>query len=121
MRAALVAALALATLSCGSRWTAVGPSDPREEHVLAETARFAAVLGVRIRGVVTEDIYAVKGSDGEPVPAAGWYESGVAYYWRPELLRRDLDFGTALAAHEVCHAISRRHDDKHAECVRRLR
>jgi len=83
----------------------VPPSgDPREQHVLDETTRFAGLLGVSVRGVLTDHVYNVRCSDGTMCPAAGWYADGRAYYWRPNLLKHDADFGTALAAHEVCHA-----------------
>ena len=107
-------ALALAVLCwhCGSGITGVtGPSsgDPREEHVIAETARFASLLGVNVRGVVTDQEYLVPALHplypGEKVPAAGWYKDGEAYYWRPEVLRRTLAQGSALAAHETAHSL----------------
>lgn len=93
--------------------------DPREQHVLDETARFASMLGVNVRGVLTDYVYNVRCTDGTMCPAAGWYADGRAYYWRPNLLKRDADYGTALAAHESCHALHK--DDAGADrCASRL-
>lgn len=117
----LAVAAALMAAACGGEWTfPTAESDPREAHVLAETAHFAARLRVHVRGVVTDEVYVVIGTRGEPVPAAGWYSRGVAYYWRRELLRRDRAWGTALAAHEVCHARFFDHGPAHSACVEEL-
>ena len=103
-------ALALA-VGCGSVPTGPDSGDPREAHVVAETARFAAALRVEVRGVVTDEVYMVPASvpsyQGQKVPAAGWYKDGVARYYRPVILERSLGYGTALAAHEVAHALFR--------------
>lgn len=105
MRRLAVVLAGVLTAACGvERTLPTAGSYPREAHVLAQTAHFASRLHVNVRGVVTDEVYVVRGTNGEPVPAAGWYSRGVAYYWRRELLRRDEAFGTALAAHEVCHA-----------------
>lgn len=106
---------------CGGISPAAPSGDPREDHVLAENDRFAAILHVNVRGELTDHVYTVTASDGNGTcPAAGWYNAGVAYYWRPNLLERDLAYGTALAAHEVCHAVSFAHDAKHATCIQSL-
>lgn len=116
-------ALAMAVLCChcGSGITGVvGPSsgDPREEHIVAETSRFAAILGTSVRGVVTDQEYLVPAMrplyPGEKVPAAGWYSNGVAHYWRPEVLRRSLAQGSALAAHETAHSLFKSEDGANA-------
>lgn len=121
-RVRLVACALVALCGCGGITPTAPSGDPREEHVLAETVRFATTLHVRVSGVLTDDIFWTTASDGsgDKVPAAGWYEHGTAYYWRPHLLKQDLAYGTALAAHEVCHAISFQHDAAHANCVRGL-
>ncbi len=107
-------------ISCGGTTIVAPDGDPREQHVLDETARFAGILHVNIRGALTDHVYEVRCSDGTMCPAAGWYEGGTAYYWRPNLLERDLAYGTALAAHETCHALH--HDEAGAnECAEGLR
>ncbi len=97
-------------VGCAKRVSTVPATHPNEVHVLAETQRFAAALGVRVRGVITTHEYMVPAANprypGEKVQAAGWYKAGVAYYWRPVIRERDQVYGTALAAHEVCHARS---------------
>ena len=94
-------------------------SDPREQHVLDETARFAAILGVNVRGVLTDHVYNVRCSDGTICPAAGWYADGRVYFWRPAILSHDDAYGTALAAHEVAHSLF--HDDAEADtCANNL-
>lgn len=106
------AGLLVVLAGCQRLWPTVAPSaDPREVHVLAETARFAAALKVSVTGRITEHVLLVNASvpryPGEKVPAAGWYHEGVAYYFRPAILAGDLAYGTALAAHETCHATTR--------------
>jgi len=104
----LVVALAL-LVGCGSVPTGPDSGDPREDHILAETARFASMLRVKVRGVVTDEVYLVPPSvpayPGELVPAAGWYRDGVARYYRRQVLKQSLEYGSALAAHEVAHAL----------------
>jgi len=80
-------------------------SDPREQHVLDETARFASLLGVNVRGLITTHVYNVRCSDGTMCPAAGWYANERVYFWRPAILSHDEAYGTALVAHETCHAL----------------
>ena len=71
-----------------------------------ETQRFAAMLHVRVHAVVTDEIYMVRSSDGASmVPAAGWYKDGNIKYWRTVVVERSFDYGSALAAHETCHAL----------------
>ena len=101
----------VATFGCGAVPTGPDSGDPREAHILAETARFAAALRVSVRGVVTDQAYLVPAPKplftGEKVPAAGWYDDGIAYYYRPVVLRLTLESVSALAAHETCHALHR--------------
>ena len=117
----LLAVLVL-TVGCD---TPTGPDsgDPREAHVLSETDRFAGMLGVRVKAVVTDEVYSVLASNpkypGEKVPAAGWYNNGLIKYWRPVILERSMDYGTALAAHETCHALFKQEDGADS-CASRL-
>jgi len=86
--------------------TGASSGDPREEHILMETQRFAALLNVRVHAVVTDEVYMVRSSDGSSmVPAAGWYYGGNIKYWRPVVIERSFEYGSALAAHETCHAL----------------
>jgi hypothetical protein len=119
--AILVVALAL---GC-SAWSPVSSSGtPQEELVLSETLRFAMVLGVKVHGELTDSIYWVKEYNpyyvGEPTYAAGWYQNGVCYYYRPWVVRQEVSVMSSLAAHEVCHSQSLNHDQQHSQCVERL-
>lgn len=106
-------------VGCGGTNIVQPDGDPREQHVLDETARFAGMLRVKVHGVLTDDEYIVNCGDGTRCPAAGWYAGGVAYYWRPHLLKKDLAYGSALAAHETCHALH--YDEKKADaCAQEL-
>jgi len=114
MLALLLFAALLTLMACGGG-VPTGPDsgDPREAHIVSETARFASMLHVSVRGIVTDERYMVPAGmptyPGEKVPAAGWYKDGVARYYRPVVLERTLEGGSGLAAHESCHAI---HDDE---------
>ena len=114
-------ALVLTLCGCEGAWSPTEASaDPREEHVLSETERFAVVLGVRVEGRLTDDVYKCATEDGTPTVAAGWYDRGVAWYYRPNLKAKDLSYGTELAAHEVCHAIEPTHNARHKACMAQL-
>ena len=116
--------VALISLGCQKGYPTLEPSDPKEFHILAETQRFAGMLGKKIRGEITDERYMVP-SDPDPrlyVPAAGWYVNGTCYYWRKIVLERDEAYGTALARHEVCHSVAREHKSKEfLECESSLR
>lgn len=116
----IVAAVGMA--ACGATTPTTAPTTPVEDALLAETARLAAVLGVRVRGEITEKRYITP--QGE---ATGWYSGGVAYYNRamvaqgvslePEPYR---ETATNVAGHEVCHTQSRGHDLLHWGCSARI-
>lgn len=116
----LLLALTIATAGCGAQWDVVSPDGEKESFLLAETARFAGLMGVKVRGEITDTPYYV----GTSV-ATGWYTSGTAYYYRP--LVKNLEFQptagretlTNVAAHEVCHTVSINHDLAHWECMNR--
>jgi hypothetical protein len=110
----------LALAGCGAPSVAGPSEDPKEMHILAETARFASALKVRVRADITDEIYWVQEPNGNTVEAAGWYNAGVAHYWRPWLRAQSLEYGTALAAHEVCHAAFYFHTPQHTACVEGL-
>jgi len=94
------------------------PSHPNETHVLAETQRFAGMLGIKVKGVITTKPHMVPASrprfDGEKVPAAGYYIGGRIEFYRPVIqdpvgsgscrAGEELAYLTLLAAHESCHA-----------------
>lgn len=116
MRLLILAAVMLA--GCAShRVATVTAVHPNEQHVIAETQRFAALLGVHVRAVITTTVYMVPASrpnyPGEKVPAAGWYKDGRVMFYRPVIRERDQDYGTRLAAHECCHALH--HDEGAAD------
>lgn len=106
---------------CGASVTAP-TDDPLEMHVLAETQRFAKMLDKKITAEVTDYQYMTMSVDGSgKVPAAGWYDGGHIYYWRPFVREHDASVGTALAIHEVCHSIRIPHDDVFRACENLLR
>lgn len=114
----LLAVLAMLTTSCAAhRVNVVQPTSEKEYHALAEAQRFAGLLGVKVRAVMTTSVYMVPASrpdyPGEKVPAGGWYGNGSIKFWRPVILERGLDYGTALAAHEVCHV--KHHSEQSAD------
>jgi len=117
----ILAALLLAGCAL-HRMPTAAPSHPLEHHVLSETARFAARIGVKVQGVITTRARMVPAIaplyPGEKVPAAGWYSNGRAEYFRWVIRDHDRDYGTALAAHEVCHA--RHHGEAEADACARL-
>lgn len=119
MRASALCLVLLA--GCGSVPTGPDSGDPREAHVLAETARFAAALRLKVTAVVTDEVYMVPAIrpayPGEKVPAAGWNHDGHIKYWRPAILRESFEYGTLLAAEEVCHSITEEHDARLAACI----
>jgi hypothetical protein len=118
MRVLCVFALLLA--SCVQSLT-LPTDDPYEQHILAETARFAKLLNVRVTAEVVDDVYMVTSSDGlSKVPAAGWYDGGKIKYWRIVVRERGFEYGTALAAHEVCHSQTLGHNSVLDACVRGL-
>ena len=116
----VVAAAVLA--GCGAVTPTEQPASEVEEALVSETARLAGVLGVRVRGEITEKRYITP--QGE---ATGWYSGGVAYYNRamveqgvslePEPYH---ETATNVAGHEVAHAISSGHDCLHWTTSARL-
>ena len=127
LRAALLffALAALVALFGCSPWSPVSPSGtPQEEFVLSETLRFAKILNVKVHGELTDSIYWVDASNpayiGEKVYAAGWYQNGVCYYYRPWLVKQEMATMTYIAAHEVCHAIYNNHSLQHGQCTQNL-
>lgn len=97
------------------RMPTAAPSHPLEHHVLAETARFSARLGVKVQGVITTRAFMVPASkpehDGEKVPASGRWVGGRIEYYRPIIQERSQEWASLLAAHEVAHAFYR---DQHS-------
>ena len=108
--ACVAAALgAMLLLGCAARMHTSPATHPNEMHVILETQRFAALLGVVVDGVITTKPYMVPAAKplyaGEKVPAAGRYVGGRIEYYRPVIQGRSQEYGTALAAHEVAHVL----------------
>jgi len=94
-----------------------------EEALLAETARAAGAIGVSVRGEITDTISPAQLSPEAGSPVA-WYSGGIAWYYRPQVAKYvslEPEPGKIIprdiATHEVCHALSRRHDLPHWECM----
>jgi len=120
----IVAAAALLT-GCASAY----PTEPDEEFSAVEmalvdnTARWAAQLGVNVRGEITSRMHPGLTS----LNPAGWYEAGVAYYYRPNIERYVQlvptpggQTASGVAAHEVAHAIYYLHDISHWCCTKHM-
>jgi hypothetical protein len=114
----VIAALAAIT-GCDAWPTSPSTGTEQESVVIAATAEFASRLHVQVRGELTDEVYEVNCNDGTRCPAAGWYSSGTAYYWRPFLITKGVEYARALAAHETCHALH--HDEEGADrCAQEL-
>jgi len=118
--------LVLALAGCGFHWSVVGPADEKEYLLISETARYAGLVGVRVTGEIVDKLSPAQ-ADAQlktGVTPAGWYDQGVAYYYRPQIRENmsiELEAGketvSNVAAHEVCHAISYKHDLAHWNCM----
>jgi len=109
---------------CGFKYLPTEASDPIEEELLKKTALFAGVKNLQVHGEITETI-----TDSQKVEGlVGWYDKGVAWYWRPAIMKYvslsgelcpeapRCELAVNIAAHEVCHAVSAQHDPQHWEC-----
>lgn len=113
---------------CNFRYEPTAANSVLEEALLSETARAAGALNVRVHGEITDtispaQIEQVNQAGGKGTPT-GWYQAGVAWYYRPRIeptVSIDPTPGkeTArnIAGHEVCHAISFFHDTAHWNCM----
>jgi len=113
----LISTITLAAVSCSkAQWEPVSATSVNELHILAETSRFAELMGVKVRGEITDTPYYYGGQ-----VATGWYMAGVAYYYRPHVNQLNgngiAETTTNVAAHEVCHAIEYGHNLLHWECM----
>lgn len=112
----LFAYVAVFSTGCGIKGpTTLDAETPVEMALLAETAHFAGVLNVQVRGEITDQRY-----DTPAGRAAGWYSGGIAYYDREMVaqyvsLEPEAGHETArnVAAHEVAHALHHNHDAAH--------
>lgn len=112
--------LGLALAACGAAYNIVTPSSPEESFILGETTRLATKLQVKVTGAVTDTRYPTILPDGTPSYAAGWYDRGTCYYYRPWVVKQEPAALTFVAAHEVCHAKEFLHGAKHDACVEGL-
>ena len=122
-----IAAMAAALVGCASPY----PTEAAEHYTAVEmalvdhTARYAAQLGVQVRGVITSKMY--PGFAAAGIDATAWYEGGVAYYYRPNVARwvslvpaPGQEAATNIAAHEVAHAIYPWHAADHWCCTQHM-
>jgi len=123
----LLSMAAAAALLAGC--AAAYPTEPDEAFSAVEmalvdhTARFAGQLGVNVRGEITIKMHPGLAS----LNPTGWYEAGVAYYYRPNVERYVCLVPTPggqtasnVAAHEVAHAIYYPHDISHWCCTKHM-
>ena len=103
-------------------WPTLSTATEVEDMLIAETARFASLQGVSVRGEIT-DKWAPGQAASQP---AGWYVGGVAYYHRGTVakwvtIERTAGHETAanVANHEVCHSKNPHHDLAHWSCMSR--
>lgn len=108
---------------CGFKYEPTASTNVLEDALLSETARAAGALSVRVHGEITDTISNGQIKQGQVAPT-GWYQAGVAWYYRPRIeptVSIDPTPGkeTArnIAGHEVCHAISFFHDNAHWNCM----
>lgn len=123
MKRAIVVMGVLTAIGCsGSGYTTVEPSSLVEDMLISETSRHAATLKVNVRGEITDHLpssQVPKPGQGTP---SGWYDGGVAYYYRPMLhvvsieVEAGKETATNVSAHEVCHAKHPHHDLQHWLC-----
>jgi hypothetical protein len=118
---------ALLAAGCGKTngWSPTAAESTPELFVVGETARYSGIAAQRVRGEISETLYAVACLDGSPIcHAFGWYvggygkgAKGTAYYYQPDVNRADDPSLSWAASHEVCHSVTGpAHDPKHAGC-----
>jgi hypothetical protein len=123
-----ILAAALLTAGCGTNfeYATTGASGLVEEKLLSETGRIATAATAKVRGEITENLAPNQAVMGQEAPV-GWYLSGVAYYYRPQVAKHVTlepapykETATNVSGHEVCHAVTGSpHDVKHWECMNR--
>ena len=123
--------IALASIGCGvvSPFApdTVEPASDKGRFILAETARFAGIAKVNVRGELTDYDYLVTSPLCGPIgqcAAFGWYAgtygknaAGIAFFNRDQVERQaDIDLSWN-SSHEVCHAVTGpSHDEAHSRC-----
>ena len=127
----LAAIFAVLLPGCGTNfeYKTTGPSSEIESALLSYTDLYAGRLGVKVTGKISEN----RPSSLEGVGALGWYEAGVAYYYRPAVAVQvslagepcpdpdgRCELASGIAAHEVCHHDWRDHDMHHWCCMVKL-
>lgn len=116
--------LLLVLVGCAKAgWSPVSPSGDVEQALLAYTSTYAARLGWNVRGEITDT------RKREQLDAAGWYDRGVAYYYRPAIhdfvtltdgecpAAPRCELASGIAAHEVAHFKYPFHDMHHWCCM----
>jgi hypothetical protein len=114
----------LALSACGIKLLTLSSSGEVEAKLISETARFAGMQQVSVRGVITDAQYTGTYPNGDKWEATGWYSAGVAYYNRamvaktvsiePEAYK---ETATNVACHEVCHYLWPSHNMAHWQCM----
>lgn len=133
MRLTLAVIVTTAMLSgCGFRYEPTAASGEVEGACLVETKRASDALSTKVRGEITDKISPAQVPDvnSKVGPPVAWYDSGVAWYYRPQVAKYvsiDPEAGKVtardIAGHEVCHNTrvgSLSHDVTHWECMNRV-
>ena len=117
---AILLSILLTDCTATSTWPTLPTATEVEDVLIAETARFASLQNVKVRGEIT-DKWTAGQAASQP---AGWYVGGVAYYHRGMVkkyvtIERTAGHETAanVACHEVCHAKNPAHDLAHWSCM----
>jgi len=117
---AIILSILLGGCSTASTWPTLATATDVEDMLIVETAHFASLQGVKVRGEIT-DKWAAGQAASQP---AGWYVGGVAYYHRGMVAKwvtieraAGHETATNVACHEVCHAKNPHHDLPHWECM----
>lgn len=116
-----LAVLVLAGCGGGSTWTPTEASNPVEDALISDTAKWAGVKSVKVRGEITDEVLDAQKVEG----LVGFYDRGVAWYYRPMVakyvsIEDEPGHETAgnVSAHEVCHAVTGpQHDIPHWDCM----
>jgi hypothetical protein len=129
---ALVASSLVAVFAAGCGLSGSPTADPvseKELFAVAEVRRFAAAQHENIGGVIVEwGLRVPPGTGGCPATApsggcdsAAWYGPPV-YFWRPWVNRESTTMSdlTNVAAHEVCHSLTRGHNQLLWNCIKHL-
>jgi len=113
---------------CGFEYNLTGADDDVESALISLTETYSQKLGVNVRGEIVTNLSKAQ----EAAHPAGFYSRGIAYYYRPAVKNSvtlvdgqcpnapACELASGVAAHEVCHAKFKFHDQQHWCCMKNL-